>query len=190
LAALLPNLPIFPSAAPLHCALSTLHGTLGGASMTTHGGAGTTHPPVLGTPASIMGRSSHGGYVRGLRPFASPHPDAARLGCPDLRTMGDATRGSPIPLHGGIKAHALCEENAHLRHMQRLIRALQRVTILLLSRACLYPPLQGGPAFLLPPPRPEALSPSLPRSLQRAHNTRRCGHPSRMSLSPIGVGLC
>jgi hypothetical protein len=125
--------------------------------MTTPGGAGTTHPPVLGTPASIMGRSSHGGYVRGLRPFASPHPDAARLGCPDLRTMGDATRGSPIPLHGGIKAHALCEENAHLRHMQRLIRALQRVTILLLSRACLYPPLQGGPAFLLPPPRPEAL---------------------------------
>src|SRR5215218_3667514 len=34
----------------------------------------------------------------------------------------------------------------------RLIRALQRVTISLLSRACLYPPLQGGPALLLPAP--------------------------------------
>src|SRR5215204_2206287 len=31
----------------------------------------------------------------------------------------------------------------------RLIRALQRVTISL-SRACLFPPLQGSPAFLLP----------------------------------------
>src|SRR5215216_7891021 len=36
----------------------------------------------------------------------------------------------------------------------RLIRALQRVTISLLSWACLYPPLQGGPAFLLPAPGP------------------------------------
>jgi hypothetical protein len=53
---------------------------------------------------------------------------------------------SPIPLHGGIKGHALCEENAHLQHMQRLIRALQRVRISLLSRACLNPPLQGDPA--------------------------------------------
>ena len=34
--------------------------------------------------------------------------------------MGDATRGSPIPLQAGIKAHNLCEENAHLQHMQRL----------------------------------------------------------------------
>ena len=29
----------------------------GGATMSTPGGAGTTHPPVLGTPASLMGRS-------------------------------------------------------------------------------------------------------------------------------------
>src|SRR5215208_5257220 len=28
--------------------------------------------PVLGAPTSIMGRSSHGGYVTGLRPFALP----------------------------------------------------------------------------------------------------------------------
>ena len=34
----------------------------------------------------------------------------------------------------------------------RLIRALHCVTISLLSRACLYSPLQGGPAFLLPAP--------------------------------------
>ena len=54
--------------------------------------------------------------------------------------MGDATGGSPIPLQAAIKAHSLCEENAYLQHMQRLIRALQKVTILLLSRACLYPP--------------------------------------------------
>src|SRR5215211_817232 len=49
--------------------------------------------PVLGTPASIMGRSSHGGYVTGLRLFALPpvrahntrrygHSSPAVLGCP------------------------------------------------------------------------------------------------------------
>jgi hypothetical protein len=76
---------------------------------------------------------------------------AARPGPTDLRTMGDTTRGSPIPLHGGIKAHTLCEENVHLRHMQRLFKALQSVRISLLRRACLFP-LQGSPAFLLPAP--------------------------------------
>jgi hypothetical protein len=30
--------------------------------------------------------------------------------------MGDATRGSPIPLHARIKAHTLCEEIAHLSY--------------------------------------------------------------------------
>src|SRR5215208_7880418 len=63
--------------------------------------------------------------------------------------MGDATGGSPIPLHAAIKAQTLCEGNAHLQHMQRLIRALQRVTILLLSRACLYPPPPRQPGFSL-----------------------------------------
>ena len=63
--------------------------------------------------------------------------------------MGDATRGSPIPLQAAIKAHPLCEENAHLRHMQRLIKALQSVTISLLSRACLYPPSKEQPGFTL-----------------------------------------
>jgi hypothetical protein len=61
--------------------------------------------------------------------------------------MGDATRGSPIPLQGGIKAHILCEENVHLRHVHRLIEALQSVTISL-SRACLYPPSKVARPFL------------------------------------------
>ncbi len=39
---------------------------------------------------------------------------------PTFALDGDATLGSPIPLQAAIKAHALCEENAHLRHMQRL----------------------------------------------------------------------
>jgi hypothetical protein len=34
---------------------SALRGTSGGETMTTPGGAGTTHPPVLGTPASLIG---------------------------------------------------------------------------------------------------------------------------------------
>jgi hypothetical protein len=46
-------------ARPSHCALSTLHGTLGGATMTTPGGPGTQprvgQLPVFGAPASIMG---------------------------------------------------------------------------------------------------------------------------------------
>jgi hypothetical protein len=75
-----------------------------------------------------------------------------RPGPADLRTMGDTTRGSPIPLQGGIKAHTLCEENVHLRHIRRLFEALQSVRISLLRRACLFP-LQGSPAFLLPAPR-------------------------------------
>jgi hypothetical protein len=65
---------------------------------------------------------------------------------------GDTTRGSPIPLQAGIKAHPLCEENVHLRHIRRLFEALQSVRISLLRRACLFP-LQGSPAFLLPAPR-------------------------------------
>ena len=43
----------------------------------------------------------------------------SRTSHPALRIMGDATRGSPIPLHAGIKAHTLCEENTHLLHIQR-----------------------------------------------------------------------
>jgi hypothetical protein len=67
--------------------------------------------------------------------------------CPDLRAMGDTTRGSPIPLLAGIKAHDLREGNAHLRHIQGLIRALQHVTISVLSRACLFPPSEAARLF-------------------------------------------
>jgi hypothetical protein len=42
-------------ARPSLCALSALRGTLGGATMSIPGGAGTTHPPVLGAPASLIG---------------------------------------------------------------------------------------------------------------------------------------
>src|SRR5215213_9787496 len=68
--------------------------------------------------------------------------------------MGDATGGSPIPLQAAIKTHALCEENAHLQHAQRLIRVLQCVTILLLSRACLYPPSKAVRLFTCLRPGP------------------------------------
>jgi hypothetical protein len=70
----------------------------------------------------------------------------------------------------------------------KVVRALQSVTISL-RRACLYPPLQGGPAFLLPSPRPDALSPPPPCLLWRAHNTRRYGDPSSGAPGPIGAGL-
>jgi hypothetical protein len=72
-----------PLARPSLCALASLalRGSSGGASMTIPGGAGTclwtsATSFVLGVPASIMGRSSHVGYVTGLRPFALPRPDA------------------------------------------------------------------------------------------------------------------
>jgi hypothetical protein len=49
-----------------------------------------------------------------------------------------------------------------------------------------------GAAFALPsaPPRPHALSPPRPRSLRRAHNTRRYEHPLFGVSCPIGVGRC
>jgi hypothetical protein len=43
-----------------------------------------TTSSVRGAPASIMGRSSHGGYVTGLRPFALPRPDALSPLPPDV----------------------------------------------------------------------------------------------------------
>ena len=55
-----------------------------------------------------------------LRPFALLRSHATMPACPDLRTMGDATGGSPIPLQAAIKAHFLCEQNAHLQHIRRL----------------------------------------------------------------------
>ena len=52
---------------------SALRKVSGDAIMTTLGGARATtysyNPPVLGAPASILGQSSHGAQVTGLRPF-------------------------------------------------------------------------------------------------------------------------
>ena len=47
------------------CALSALRGTSGGATMSIPGRAGTTHPPVLGTPASLIGSEPPQPPVRG-----------------------------------------------------------------------------------------------------------------------------
>jgi hypothetical protein len=41
-------------------------------------------------------------------------------------------------------------KDTHLQCMQGLIRVLQSVTILLLSRVRQFTPLQGSPAFFLP----------------------------------------
>ena len=73
------------------------------ATMTTPGGTGTIPRTaccnilrVLGTPASIMGRSSQGTPLPGHRPFALPRPDAlkalsqARYRVPKLSFRGAA----------------------------------------------------------------------------------------------------
>ena len=70
--------------------------------------------------------------------------------------MGDATLGSPIPLHAGIKAHTICEENAHMRHMQRVLQFCCRVGL-----AWIPPPKAVRLFSCL---RPDALSP-LPTTL-------------------------
>jgi hypothetical protein len=118
LAALFPFFPIFPSAAfALRPSFASVARDLGwceydyprwGAHTTTQR---TATPPVLGAPASIMGRSSHGGYVRGLRPFALPRPDALSpppsrsLVCADTtnnaRRYGHPLTGDPGPIGVG-----------------------------------------------------------------------------------------
>src|SRR5215208_2477121 len=45
----------YPPGRGLRIAPPALRGTSGSATMTTPGGAGTTHPPVLGAPASLLG---------------------------------------------------------------------------------------------------------------------------------------
>src|SRR5215210_4743134 len=62
------------------CALEALRRSVGGASMTTPGGTRTPCQSVPATPPCSAhrllswGRSSYGGYVTGLRPFALPPP--------------------------------------------------------------------------------------------------------------------
>src|SRR5215213_2840095 len=100
------------------CALCALRGTSGGATMSIPGGAGTTHPPVLGTPASLIGSEPPQPPVRGsdllsqIETFVtfcgmvglrgglrakvlgrlgrklSPHPRACALSCPSSAIYG------------------------------------------------------------------------------------------------------
>src|SRR5215212_5699284 len=99
---------------PSLCALSALRGTSGGATMTVPGGARTTLRTayccthVRGTPASIMGRSSH---ATGLRPFALPRadplspPPSRSLVCAyttnNARRYGHLLAGGPGPIGVG-----------------------------------------------------------------------------------------
>src|SRR5215203_4238812 len=55
----------YPPGRCLRIAPPALRGTSGSATMTTPGGAGTTHPPVLGTPASLLGSEPPQPPVRG-----------------------------------------------------------------------------------------------------------------------------
>jgi hypothetical protein len=89
---------------------------------------------------------------------------AARLAYPDLRTMGDATRGSPIPLQAGIKAHALCEENTHLRHIQRFEPSVTEYYNFVVEPGLPVspPPRRSGLSVACAPPRCSKPSSALP----------------------------
>jgi hypothetical protein len=78
----------FPSylVRPSLCVPSTLRGTVGGASVTTPGGAGTpqptVHSPVLGTPASIVGSE-----LPPLPRYGAPAVHFPRVGVPNLEHL-------------------------------------------------------------------------------------------------------
>ena len=107
--------------------------------------------------------------------------------------MGDPLVASPIPLHGGIKAHPLCEGNAHLQHMQGLS---ERYSALQSRRA--------GLAYI-PPSKAARLSscsrPGAVRSLScvrhgcivmsrtQEYDDTSGTHYDALGASPIGVGL-
>src|SRR5918993_1857656 len=61
----------------------------------------------LGSPHARCGIEGPGRWRKAMLPRPS-HNGGRRL------------RVSPIPLQAAIKAQPLCEENAHLRHMQRM----------------------------------------------------------------------
>jgi hypothetical protein len=75
--------------------------------------------------------------------------------------MGGPYPRVPHPLQAGIKAHALCGENTHLRHIQRFEPSVTEYYNFVCEPGLPVFPLPGGPAFLLPVPRPDALSPLL-----------------------------
>ena len=138
-----------------------LRGSSGGATMTTLGAASTPLP-------------KHCNYLRARRTGFYQRVGASTSQASTLRFVplpcrnaslpctshdgGRRLRGSPIPLQAAIKAHSLCEENAHLQHIQRLSERYSALEFRCRAGlAC--SPLQGSPAFLLPAPRPDALSP-------------------------------
>jgi hypothetical protein len=88
----------------------------------------TCNTPVLGAPASIMGRSSH---ATGLRPFALPHPKhlstlsassavrvhkTRRYGHPSRAVLALSGQGYAELRHNGVliaAAHDIAGEGAH-----------------------------------------------------------------------------
>src|SRR5215218_10646401 len=113
------------------CALSALRGTSGGATMSIPGRAGTTHPPVLGTPASLIGSEPPQPPVRGsdllsqIETFVtlcgmvglrakvlgqmgwttSPYQRACALSCPSPAIYGPGSLGHltrPFALRGTL----------------------------------------------------------------------------------------
>src|SRR5215217_2396386 len=104
-----------PWRGPSHCALCALRRTSGGATMTIPGGAGTTHPPVLGAPASLIG-SELSVYLAPALPRALNRPATRcyRSGCRgSFATANDAPllvyaatgcrRSATWPYRGGAK---------------------------------------------------------------------------------------
>jgi len=137
---------------------------------------------VLGSSASIIG--SELSSLLGSGPSLCPAPIPQCQ--PDLRIMGDATRGSPIPLQAGIKAHALCEENTHLRHIRRLSERHRALEFRCRAGLACSPPRQPGFSLACAPPR--CPKPSLTLTPARAHNTRY-GPSLAGGPGPIGAGL-
>ena len=78
-------------------------------------------------------------HIPGPMPQGQPALTFAQWGTPP--------QGPPFPSMLVSKHIPSAKKNAPLRHMQGLIKALQSVTISLLSRACLYPPSKAARLF-------------------------------------------
>src|SRR5215213_1553753 len=111
--------------------------------------------------------------------------------------MGDATRGSPVPLQASIipplgsNHKPLYVKKLSFTAYPAAFLAPLGATLWLVEPGAPHPPSEEQrPGFSLALPRPDALSPPLLRSLRRAHNTRRYGHPLTGAPGPIGTGRC
>jgi hypothetical protein len=123
-----------------------------------------SNSPVRGAPASIRGRSSRS---TGLRPFVADRNICNFLWYSVVASEGlrsDGVDDLPPSKSGSS----------------------------ILPIACIDGPgSYGAPAFRFAAAlHPDALSPLLSGSARRAHNTRRCEHPSSGAPGPIGAGLC